>query len=229
MQYIISFDVTRLPVSDFKLGPVSHLYLGQRWLFQKELHSWIWLSDAVRLPHSSVRSDSLCTLGETMLPFNSVKLNWKLLSDSGNPPVLTCVRRVCVASSITGCDGFCLPVRTSYIPAWRQTPVAFTKRPGKKTKKHKKKGRRMLSPVKNCGLLLSLSVGPHNPSLSPCEEVMSSGFFGWRRGGRGGVRGRGAPKPVRTPTFLYTRPRKNPPSPLSSTWILALPGLTTCW
>lgn len=36
-QYIISFDVTRLPVSDFKLGPVSHLYLGQRWLFQKEL------------------------------------------------------------------------------------------------------------------------------------------------------------------------------------------------
>lgn len=138
-QYIISFDVTRLPVSDFKLGPVSHLYLGQRWLFQKELHSWIWLSDAVRLPHSSVRSDSLCTLGETMLPFNSVKLNWKLPSDSGNPPVLMCVRRVCVASSITGCDGFCLPVRTSYIPAWRQTPVAFTKRPGKKINKHKKK------------------------------------------------------------------------------------------
>lgn len=168
-----------------------------------------------QLPHSSVRSDSLCTLGETMLPpFNSVKLNWKLPSDSGNPPVLTCVRRVCVASSITGCDGFCLPVRTSYIPAWRQTPVAFKKRPGKKTNKHKKKGRRMLSPVKNCGLLLSHSVGPHNPSLSPCEEVMSSGFFGWRRWwGRGGVRGWGGRLSLCAHQHFCTRALERTPPP----------------
>lgn len=89
MLYIIRFDVTRLRVSDFKLGPLSYLYSGQRQLFQRELHRWIWLSEGARLPHSSVRSDSFCTLGKTMLPFNSEKLHWKLPQRSGNPPLLT--------------------------------------------------------------------------------------------------------------------------------------------
>lgn len=124
------------------------------------------------------------------------KLNWKLSSDSGGPPVLTCAWRVWFASSTTGCDGFCLPVRTSYIPAWRQTPVAFKKRPGKKPNKHKNKVdgccRSSLSSQKLRPVALPLS-RTAQPFAFPCEEVMSSGFFGRRRWwGMGGVRGWGA-------------------------------------
>lgn len=98
------------------------------------------------------------------------------------------------------------------------TPVAFTNTRDKKTilvcscSTNKN--------LDNCGLLLSSQ--PNSTNLSfPCVELMSSGLWGARRK-LSHYTHFCTHALASIHTLTYTQP-------LLSCWILALPGLTTCW
>lgn len=235
MQYITRFDVTRLPVSDFKLVPVSYLYSGQRWFLQKELHSWIWSSDAVWLPHSSVRNDSLCTLGETMLPLKKKK-NRKTQLEVAVGHWTFPRFNVCVA---------CVH-RFFYNWVWRflltcpyqlYSSMAANTCGLQKTTRKKAKYRNKTK-IDGCRLS-SKPAACRSPSQSdrttlrfpPARKWCRQGFLvgnaWWDDGGCLEVGG--SCLSLCAHQHFCTRALERTPPPLCSTWILALPGLTTCW